>query len=351
MLKVAIIGTGGMGKTHCACFMRNKNCKVMAVLSRDKIKGKKFADGRWEDVVYAEEILGDFFPLYKIEKVYTNINDLAKDKNIDAVAVTSPPALHLAQAEVLMKSGKHLLIEKPLTLTAAEAIKIKLLAKKNKVKVMVAQTWRFHPEIIYLKKIINDGVLGKIVKIKSYAIHTLWAPPGWFRNKKIAGGGCLLDMGIHAIDTVRFLLNDVKAKNIFAQINTFFGDYDVDDSASLMLEFNNGTTAYIESGWNYPYAEGGEAFTYILGTKGFGRIFPLQLKIKTNNEWGMFIPSGFQNIKNKQVYQSEINNFVDVLLNNKPVEVTVASAIENAKIIDAAYKSAKEKKAITLNSQ
>ena len=77
--------------------------------------------------------------------------------------------------------------------------------------------WRFDTEVNYLKKAVESGRLGRIIKTKGYGIHENWGPSGWFTQKDLAGGGALADMGVHAIDTVRYILGDPKPQTVYAE--------------------------------------------------------------------------------------------------------------------------------------
>lgn len=340
-LRVGVVGTGGMGKTHTASFMNNPSVEVVAMCSRDKKRLSAFCNGRWEEVVYAHETLGNFPARYKVQKGYTDVREMAKDKDIDAVSITTPNALHYPQAKLFLQYGKHVIVEKPMAVNAKQCRELMALAKKQNKLLMVAQCWRFHPEVNEIKKLAKKNMFGKIVKTKSYGIHVNWGPPGWFINKKLAAGGALLDMGVHAIDTVRYILGEPQAKKVYAKVLTAFKKYAVDDMSVLMIEFKNGTLAVVEAGWWHPYAEGGEATTVILGTKGYGRIFPYEA-VKYENGNKVSYPSlAVQNFSNEKLYQAEINHFADCILKKEKCIAPGEAGLEAAKIMDAAYLSQK----------
>jgi predicted dehydrogenase len=102
----------------------------------------------------------------------------------------------------------------------------------------------------------------------------------------LAGGGAIADMGIHAVDTARFLLGDPQPVSVYARIGTHYGDLDVDDTGILVVNWNGGTTSCIEAGWWQPHADGPQAATQLYGTAGFGRIFPSYLEISTDDGGG-----------------------------------------------------------------
>jgi len=141
---------------------------------------------------------------------------------------------------------------------------------------MVAHCWRFRDEVIAMRDRIASGELGEVVKTRGYGVHARWGPSGWFMDPALAGGGALVDMGVHAIDTARFLLGDPEPGRVCATVGTRFAEarYAVDDDAILLISWSNGTNSVVESGWWQPRAGGLEADTEIYGTKGYARIWP-----------------------------------------------------------------------------
>jgi predicted dehydrogenase len=139
---------------------------------------------------------------------------------------------------------------------------------------MVAHCWRFHADVRAMRDRIVAGELGEVVKTRGYGVHAGWGPSGWFVDRTLAGGGALPDMGVHAIDTARFLLGDPDPARVCATIGTRYGDYDVDDDGILLISWSQGTNSIVESGWWQPHAEGLEAETEVYGTSGYARIFP-----------------------------------------------------------------------------
>jgi predicted dehydrogenase len=205
---------------------------------------------------------------------YASVDELARDADVDAVIIAWPNALHAPVAEAMMRAGKHVLVEKPMAMNEAEARSMAAVARDTQRQLMVGHMWRFDREAQALREVVASGALGEIVKTKGYGIHTHWGPEGWFTQPELAGGGALIDMGVHAIDTVRYLLGDPEPVRVFARLGTRFGDYQVDDDGILLIEWSTGTTSLIESGWWHPHADGVEASTQLFGTRGYGRLFP-----------------------------------------------------------------------------
>ena len=340
-LNIGIVGTGGMGKIHASAYMKNPNAHVLGVCSITRELAQDFADGKWEFVQYSEGEMKTR-ALYKIEKVYDTYNDMANDPEIDAVSIVVPNALHYDIAMLMLKNKKHVLIEKPLAINATLASEIVAAARENGVIVATGHMWRFHKDVQYFKKVIDDGILGDIIQTKSYGLHLRWGPDGWFAQKSSAGGGALIDMGVHAIDTTRYLLGDPALKSVYAAVGTKFRDIDVDDFAQIMVKFKNGIVSLFESGWNYPYISGLEASTEIWGTKGYGRIFPTFLSVKIGDKWGKFSVEETEEHTSTAPYDRQVDNFIDAVRGISKCLVGYDVGLEVLKIVDAAYESAQK---------
>ncbi|MCG8400710.1 MAG: Gfo/Idh/MocA family oxidoreductase, partial [Firmicutes bacterium] len=289
-INVGIVGTGGMGKIHATAYMKNKEAYVYGVCSINRELAQDFADGKWESVAYSEGEMSTKF-LYRIERVYDDYGQLAADPNIHAVSVVTPNVLHHEIVMEMLRNKKHVIVEKPLAINAKQAGEIVGTAREKGVVIATGHMWRYHKDVQYMKKIIEEGILGDIVQTKSYGLHLRWGPDGWFSQKSTAGGGALIDMGVHAIDTTRYITGDPDIKSVYASVGSRFRSIDVDDFAQIMVKHYNGVVSLFESGWNFPYISGPEASTEIWGTKGYGRIFPTFIELKVGGEWGRFTPA------------------------------------------------------------
>jgi predicted dehydrogenase len=223
---------------------------------------------------HREETAAGFAERHGIPRVTTDWEALARDPELDAAVVATPNALHAPQAIALLEAGTHVLVEKPMAVSVAECDAMIAASDASGARLMVAHCWRFHDEVRAMRDRIAAGELGEIVKTRGYGVHAGWGPSGWFAERALAGGGALPDMGVHAIDTARFLLGDPEPTRVCATIGTRYGDYDVDDDGILLISWANGANSLVESGWWHPHKEGLEAETEVYGTGGFARIFP-----------------------------------------------------------------------------
>jgi len=254
-MRVALIGCGWIQDFH-ARGVQACGHEVVAVANHREESARVFAER------------------HGIPRVTTDWESLARDPDIEAAVVATPNALHAPQAIALLEAGKHVLVEKPMATTVAECDAMNDAATRGGASLMVAHCWRFHPDVQAMRARVVAGELGEVVKTRGYGVHAGWGPSGWFADKALAGGGALPDMGVHAIDTVRYLLGDPDPVRVCAVIGTRYGTYDVDDDGILLISWSQGTNSIVESGWWHPHKEGLEAETEVYGTKGYARIFP-----------------------------------------------------------------------------
>ena len=312
MTRVALFGSGFIQKIH-----------AQAVL--DHPQGELVAATNWR-----EESLRKLGETFRIPRITTSWYDLVHADDIEAVVISTPNALHAEQAIACLHGGKHVLVEKPMAMTVAECDAIIAAARDSGKSLMVAHCWRFHPSVIEVRDVVARGELGEIVKTHGYGIHKEWGPSGWFTQRALAGGGALIDMGVHAIDTVRFVLGDPEPVRVCASIGTHYGTYDVDDDGVLLISWSNGTNSVVESGWWQQHLGGLEADTELYGTKGYTRIFPSQE------------PSPDYEHAPQSMYSAQMAEFLDAIADGRQPSPSGEDGRIVMQVVESAYRSAKE---------
>lgn len=331
-MKIAFAGTGYINKIH-AQSSRNLGVDLTAVVN------------------HKPESMAEFGKRFGISRQYETVKALLKAGGVDALVVSTPNYLHAPQTIAALKAGVHVLVEKPMAMNAREAEKLMNASAQSGATLMVAHCWRFDPDVLWLKK--QSKKLGKIIRTKGYGVHTLWGPSGWFTQKEFAGGGAMADMGIHALDTARFLLGDPQPVSVFAKIGTYYKDFDVDDTGVIIVEWDNGATSYIESGWWQPHADGPEAATQLYGTQGFGQLFPTQLEVPNIKAQKVnVIKSGFKFPRKEHcpqsLYDTQMAYFIGCIRKKKTPVPGGLEGWTNMKVVDAAYKSSKTGKVVNI---
>ena len=331
-IKIAFIGSGFIQNYHAKGLREQKDVEL-AVVADINLKAAK-----------------DFAIKYVIPETSDDVLSLTTNKNIDAVIISTPNKFHAPYAIEFLKNGKDVFVEKPMAINSQVGKIMAEVAEENKQLIMVGHMWRFDTEVNFIKDQIDNGKLGKIIKTKGYGIHENWGPSGWFVQKELAGGGALADMGVHAIDTVRYLLGDPLPKQVYAKIGTYYGDYDVDDTGIIMITWDNGATSIIESGWWQPHADGPEAATRLFGTKGYASIFPTLLKTAKGNSPGEYKPLMPEREEHcdQVIYTRQMEHFIDCIKKRIQPNPGFKEGLEVLKIVDAAYRSAEIGQAVDL---
>jgi predicted dehydrogenase len=220
-------------------------------------------------------------------------------------------------------------------------------ARETGRNLAVGHMWRFDEEARYVRGLVESGRLGTVVKTKGYGIHAKWGPEGWFKRKDMAGGGALIDMGVHAIDAALYLLGDPKPVSVYARVGTWFGDYDVDDTGVIMITWDSGTTSIIESGWWHPHMDGPEAATQLFGTGGYARLFPtmyVPMSPDEKPERPKF-PAREEHCV-QRIYTSQIQEFAAAAAEDREPANSAEVGLAVMRICDAAYRSSEEGRVI-----
>lgn len=281
---------------------------------------------------------------YGIARVTTDWETLAADPEIDAAIVATPNALHAEQTIALLRNGKHVMVEKPMAPTLAECDAMVEAARTSGASLMVAHCWRFHPDVIAMRDRVSGGELGEVVKTRGYGSHASWGPKGWFTDPVLAGGGALVDMGVHAIDTARFVLGDPSPVRVCAAVGTRYADgrYPVDDDDILLITWSNGTNSIVESGWWQPHVGGREADTEVYGTKGYARIWPPEGPEPPAEAEAEGEAEQDEDLAIQPMYTAQVREFLDAIAEGRPPRPSGEDGRIVMEVVEQAYRSSRE---------
>lgn len=266
---------------------------------------------------------------YAIPHVTADWNEIVEATDVDAAVVATPNALHAPQSVALLRAGKHVIVEKPMAMSVGECDEMIGASRASGAFLMVAHCWRFRDEVRAMRERVASGELGEVVKTRGYGAHATWGPEGWFVDPALAGGGALVDMGVHAIDTARFLLGDPTPNRVCAAIGTRFGTYKVDDDGILLITWSNGTNSVVESGWWQPHVGGLEADTEVYGTKGYARI------------WDPEPPSEDYKHDTQPMYSAQMAEFLDAIAEGRQPRPSGEVGRVVMQVVEHAYRSAR----------
>ena len=298
----------------------------------------------------SQKALDEISEEYKITDTYTEEQELLNNPQIEAVYVASPVCFHKKQALEVLHAGKSLLLEKPLAMNEEDAREIVQTALKKGQIAGVAMVMKHHPAHRKMKKLIESGVIGDIVSCRAQL--NCWFPDmegNWRQKKATAGGGALVDMGTHCIDILKYLLDD-HVEWVFGDIGTRTFSYEVDDSADCILHMKKGATCYIDVHFNIP-DEAAKGMLEIYGTKGS---LLASGTIGQDGQGEVYLNRKEDGLGHKvdyereNIYGRQIEEFSKAIEEGLTVSTSFEDAFETVKIIDALYKSSKEKKAVYL---
>lgn len=224
-----IIGCGTISNWHAGAISEIQGARLVGVTDVSKDSREAFAE-KWK------------------VKAYESLDELLKDKEIEVVCICTPSGLHAPIAIQAANAGKHVITEKPMAINLKEADEMIATCEKNNVKMAVISQLRFTDAVIKLRDAVKKGMLGKLVSgdiyMKFYRSQEYYDKGGWRGTWKMDGGGALMNQGIHGIDLLQYVMGDVKS--VFGHAKTLARDIEVEDTASAVLEFENGALGVIQ---------------------------------------------------------------------------------------------------------
>jgi predicted dehydrogenase len=277
--------------------------------------------------------------LFNVPLVFDSADKLVQHHDVDAVFIVSANSGHAPGTITAANAGKHVLVEKPMAVNVKEAESMIKSCKKNNVKLMVAHMVRFSPLVARIKDLIRSGSIGKITFIKSEFIYDgrLSHRP-WLVDRNIAGGGPIFDIGVHCLDTTRFLLDD-EVVSVKSQLDPLPTTTTTESTAQIALKFSRGTTASIYCSYAAPIRR---TYIEIVGERGIlsaenfswsGNTLSLKVilgendKITEMREETIIVPN---------LYEKEVTLFSECILNNTASPIPAEEGLKNQYVLDEA---------------
>lgn len=334
---IGIIGAGGIARgAHIPAYLAYPDmCKVQAVCDIIPERAKAFAEE------------------YNIPHVYEDYRDLLKLKSVDAVSVCTPNIAHMQPTIDALKAGKHVLCEKPIAMNPTEGAAMVEASRKYGKKLQIGLNLRFEPEQQMIKKAIDEGQLGKIYYARAQALRRRGVPTwGVFTDKAKQGGGPMIDIGVHIIDTTLWFMGHPKPISVTGMTYREFGNrsghvnewgpwdpetFTVEDFACGMVRFENGAVLSIESSFCANIDHDVMCST-VLGTEAGACNAPCKIFKEQCGALTEVVPTWMQ--RGPGSHTREVKSFLESIINDTEVYVTGEQGLMATQIIDAVYKSA-----------
>lgn len=338
-VRFAVIGAGSIGLHHLEALRKCDRAELIAIAESNPQRLAEAADR------------------FRPSARYADYRQALARPDVDAVSIALPNYLHASGALAALRAGKHVHLEKPMALNAREAGRIIALAKKNRRVLMVGQNMRFTRDAQMLRLLIEQGALGDIYHARAWWIRRAGIPRigSWFTQKKFAGGGALLDIGVHMLDLALHLMGNFQPQSVTGITHACFGPrglggggwgsseidknavFDVDDYAAALIKLKGGKSVILEAAWAAHVPEPSHG-VQLYGTDGGGSVFPARIYRRSGQ------PPAYEVITPESMklpYPEErLHHFVDCILDRKKPLVAPEQSLAIQKILDAIYRSA-----------
>ncbi len=332
-VRIGLIGTGFMGKAHAGCYVLDGRVELTAVSSLDEDQGDLFIRN------------------FGFSRYSPDWHSLIDDGDIDIIDITVPNFLHGEIAIAAAEAGKSIIMEKPLAVTMEEADRIMAVAEKTGLLTMYAENRLFAPVFTECRKLIEFGDIGNI---KLFRINEMGSGPGhagWFRDIKMAGGGALIDLGIHGLGLAEWLIGS-PIQSVSAMRTSGEG---AEETVLTSARFASGTLGQFVCSWGI---QGGlDIRAEIYGDKGTLMVDhskdagglrayksepsdsdPCRPHAASTSGWS-HPPIDEWNVKG---HRSEIRHFIDCYVEGIPCRSTFKDGYRALQLVHAIYRSADE---------
>jgi len=301
-------------------FALSQKCRVTALSRRDLAAAKKSA---------AE---------YGIPFAFDTVEELSRSPEVDAVLVTTPNSRHLPDVMAAIQAGKHVLCEKPMAMNAEECRQMVEAARQRNVLLGVAQIFRFDESVNRIRELVSAGAIGKPVFARSEFSFLAGAahPRKWLYDASLAGAGPIFDIGVHCIDTLRYILRD-EVVRVSASATRDPNSGTVESAAALTLEFSRGTLATVLVSYRAEYRTPLE----LIGDAGVIRAddalnveHAIEIQLRKND--GTVTSESAQN---KSAYGLQVDAFAGAIEGNAQFPAPGEEGWRNQEILDGALRS------------
>jgi len=314
-VKVGVVGVGHMGLLHAEAYARNPLAELVAV-----------ADVRQDAADRAAERFG--------ARAFPDAAGMLAGADLQAVSVCTNDEQHVAPALACMAAGKHVLVEKPIATTVADADEIIGAAERAGVKLLVGQCVRFDPRYAHVKQRLDSGELGELVAVFTRRLNHVGL------QERLGGRVSVLSfLGVHDFDYLLWLAGDrpvrVHTESV-AKVHRAAG-IDVEDHTFTLIRFAGGPVGCVEAGWVLPDAHPRQADfkLEVVGTRGVAQYDLLAGELAVCTQSGWEIPRISPGL------DPEINHFLDCVANDRPPRISGADGREALRLSLAAQESAR----------
>ncbi|MFX0100652.1 MAG: Gfo/Idh/MocA family protein [Candidatus Hodarchaeota archaeon] len=316
-IKIGIMGFGAFSERRLIpAFEKSKHAEIFAISKRNPGKARARADHFGIPHAYA----------------YSDKQGFLNTPGLDAVFIASSNNVHLADTQDCLKAGKHVLLEKPMGMNAAECEQMVEAAEKAGKELMIAHCLRYNKTVNHVKEIVDSGELGELISGKcDFFSDGRASARSWKYDKGVAGGGAAFDLGVHMVDTMRYITGLQVLNTFCLAIPRNRGENDVDEVASFMLEMDKEFTAICVSSFRGTR----KLLLEFFGEKGYVRAYDWNengQKIRVESDIGREFKQ--YEVQNGDMYSLEIDDFCRCIRGEIENPIPGSEGLINQRIID-----------------
>lgn len=325
-IRVGIIGAGGIAGGHAAAYLRRGDVRLVAVADVEQSRAQKAASDWGCEACSVEALL--------------------ERRDVDAVSICTPPDSHAALTVQALQNGKHVLVEKPIAPTLAEADAMIAAAERSGRLLMVGHTHRYWPANRRAKQLLEEGAVGDLIAVSDEVLSRLRAEHGvvpWRLQRSSAGGGVVMDNGVHSIDRLAWWIGS-PIKTVYAKVSTDLDPVDVENNAVGLFTCENGVYAQTRLSFTVPPAAG-RCRTEFQGTRG----------VLTVETWGRIVliregqdPETIPYDASRSGLDLEIEDFIESIHRGREPLATARAGRAALEVVLAMYRSAATGGAVVL---
>ncbi|MFI6228484.1 Gfo/Idh/MocA family protein [Micromonospora echinospora] len=350
-LGVGVIGVGSIADMHLAAYAANPRVRLVGVYDLNAERGAQKAAA------------------FDVSRVHPTLDSLLADPEIDAVSICTWNDSHAEIATAALDAGKHVLVEKPLSRTVAEAEALVAAVERNDRHLEVGFVRRFGANARVLKSFVDDGMLGHVYHARATNIRRLGNPGGWFADSQRSGGGPLIDIGVHVLDLCWYFMGTPRAVTVSAVTHSPLGnranvtslsrykvaDYDpsrsdVEDFAAALVRFDNGASLTLETSYSLHALED-RLEVAVFGDRGGAELEP-KLRIATERaDTVLNVDPQIDHLSFDfaEGFATEIAHFVALCLGEAEQVAPVWHGAEVMRMLSGVYESARTGREIRLD--
>lgn len=320
VVRYGIVGFGRFAQKAIApAIQRSRNSRLVAIQTRSRGKAEQAA------------------ARFGVPLAFASSHELAAHPEVDAVVIASPNAHHCSDTLAVAACGKHVLCEKPMATNVAECEQMIQACRGAGVKLMVGHMVRFSPLVQRIRDLVCSGAVGRVIRASADFVYDgRLSSRTWLTDRALAGGGPTFDVGVHCLDTLRFVLDD-EVTSLKGELEPAPADETTERSSQLMMRFLHGAIGIIFSSYEAPLREsrieilGTEARLSALDFTVGGRRSLLQVEKRTAD-----VTTEEFDVPN--LYIEEINHFTDCILNDREPILSAANGLANQRVLDQAMR-------------